>query len=56
MGEDEGVDFVGFDLRLGDGVGGDGVGDVDGVDEGLEEADEGPSVGGSFDGDLMLLR
>ncbi len=55
LGEDEGIDFVGFDTGGRNGAGGEWVGDVDGVDEGLEEADEGPGVGGGFDGDLVLF-
>ena len=53
-GENEGVDFVGFDFGLGDGFGAHGVADDDFFDEGLEECGDGPGVGGGFQSDAVL--
>ena len=54
LGENEGVDFVGFDFGLGDGFGAHGVADDDFFDEGLEECGDGPGVGGGFQSDAVL--
>lgn len=49
------VDFVGFAFGVGDGSGGHAVGDGDAGDEGTEQRDDGPGVGGGFDGDVVVF-
>ena len=56
MGQDLGVDLVGFDLCLGDGAGLQRVANSDGVDEGAEDSDHGPRVKSGLHGDLVKGR
>jgi hypothetical protein len=55
LGEDLGVDLVGLDLGLGDGVGLERIADDDLGDEGAEDVDDGPGVGGGLQGEVVAL-
>lgn len=47
----ERVDLIGFDFGAGDGFGAQRVADHDLMDERPEDGNDGPGVGGGFDGD-----
>jgi hypothetical protein len=56
-GNDEGVDFVGFDFGLGDGAGGHGVGDGAGGGEGFQRRrSAGPPLRGKRTTNPMFFR
>ena len=52
----EGIDLVGLDLGLGDGLGAQRIGDDDLADEGLQDLDDGPGIGGRLECQLVLGR
>ncbi len=51
-----GVDFVGFDFSLGNGAGLERIGDNHFLAEGLQQGDDGPAMGGGFEGHARLAQ